>query len=78
MQFAYFFERAATDFNSSVFAWAARELWSNAVPDTPPKPNETDAIDATDAANGGIKWGAGRTQRVLRLSTVARRWLARH
>ena len=38
--FVYFFERAATDFNSPEFAWAARETFAAAVPDSPAKPSE--------------------------------------
>ena len=38
--FVYFFERAATDFGSPEFAWAARETFAAAVPDSPAKPSE--------------------------------------
>eukprot|EP01052_Picozoa_sp_SAG31_P024718 SAG31_NODE_2121_length_6404_cov_17.936875_7_plen_640_part_00 len=34
------FERAATDFNSPEFAWAARQTFAAAIPDSPPKPSE--------------------------------------
>ena len=38
--YVYFFERAATDFGSPDFAWAAQQLWSSYIPESPPKPSE--------------------------------------